>query len=159
MRIKIFKEGIYMSNGKFLYRDAKPSDYKEVASVIKEIFDFDVSEKNYMKYMEDDSVEIFVAESDERIAGVLCAEKQWHAFEGYTNYYLRNCGVLPQYREQGIYSKLISMIKEKAFNEGIHAIELTCGINRPLTHRFYLNHGFTIKKTLVFISELKEGSN
>lgn len=141
---------------RFKYRNAVETDYIQIKEIMKEIFDFNVTEQNYLEYMKDTNVEIIVAEDNEskEIAGVLCSERQWHHFAGYAIYYLRNCGVRERYRRNGIYATLIKMIKDKAKAEGIHAIELTAGMHRPDTHRFYLNNGFTIKKTLPFISEI-----
>lgn len=155
-----------------LYRAANADDYSQVKEVVSELFDIKVSMDNYKDYIEQKEVDVIVAEDlqydstnglkdtiDNKLigrylCGLLCIERQWIAFSNFTNFYIRNAGVRSRYRRKGIYGNLMKIVEQKAKFEHIHAIELTCSLNRSEAHRFYLNNGFNIKKTLVFINEV-----
>ena len=155
-----------------IYRDATVDDYSQVKEIVTELFGLDISLNNYKDYLAKKEVNVIVAEdsqydatkmskyaigyelTDRCLCGLLCMERQWIAFANYTNFYIRNAGVRGRYRRRGIYGNLVKIAEQRARSENIHAIELTCAAGRSEAHRFYLNHGFNIKKTIVFINEL-----
>ena len=118
------------------------------------VFGMQLKKENYEIYLADANNRIIVAEEDGRTVGCACIERQWNAFTDTTNLFIRNAAVDENYRRRGIYTRLNTFIWDIAQREHIAAIELTCADFRVDSQRFYLNHGYTHKKTKVFIREI-----
>lgn len=135
-----------------VYRKAEKSDYQGIQKLYKDIFGFSLTEDNYCKYLEDKNHTIWIAVCEE-CCGSICVEKNWDAFQDDFSYFLRNIGVASSQRKQGICTELLKRVIGMAQQENIKIMELTSANYRQEAHDFYLNHGFTIKKTTVFIHD------
>lgn len=137
------------------YREAQNNDYEELKRLYMNIFGFEMSKKNYEAYLEDEKNTILLAMCGEEYCGSICVENRWDAFRGESSFFLKNGGVYKKWRQHGIYTELIKIIRKMAEIENIKVIELTCADYREETQKYYLNHGFEKKKTTVFICEIE----
>ena len=135
-----------------VYRRAEKSDYSGLYKLYRDIFGMSMTEENYYKYIADETHTIWVAVCEE-YCGSICVEKNWDAFLDDSSYFLRNIGVALSWRKQGICTELMKRVMDMAKQENIKTIELTSANHRQEAHHFYLSHGFTIKKTTVFIHD------
>lgn len=136
-----------------IFRYAEKSDYTDLKKLYKDIFDLEISKKNYEKYLQDKTHTIILALCDEKICGSLCIERVWDAFKDETIFFLKNVGVAENWRRHGICTKLFKVVRELAIKENIKSIELTSADFRTEAHNFYLKQNFSKKKTTVFIWE------
>lgn len=136
------------------FRMADKADYSGVRDLMERVFDLQVRKENYEIYIADKNNQIIVAESGEGIAAITCIEKQWNAFADRNVLFIRYAAVDDNYRKRGIYTKINKIVWDIAKREGISSIELTCADFRKDSQRFYLGHGYTIKRTKVFIREI-----
>lgn len=135
-----------------IYRRAGTSDYQSLQKLYEDVFEITMTEENYGKYIADENHTIWLAECGE-CCGSICVEKNWDAFHDECTYFLRNVGVSPSWRKRGICTELLKRVMDMAERENIKSIELTSANHRQEAHMFYLSHGFTKKKTTVFIWE------
>lgn len=138
-----------------IYREAERGDYMGLKKLYKDIFCFDMTKDNYLKYIKDKDHIVLIALIGEEICGSICIERLWDAFHDELNYFLRNAGVSELWRKHGIFTELINLVMKRAKSENVKSIELTCADYRRDAHEFYLKHGFDKKKTTVFICETK----
>ena len=66
-------------------------------------------------------------------------------------YYLDSLCVLPQYRKQGVATRLIDALCEKVFSEGHNRVGLIVDFDNPNAERLYTSLGFQRIKTRNFL--------
>lgn len=141
----------------FAYRFADVHDYEKVKCVVDEVFHFHLLKENFVQYCNNPNHTILLALKDDQAVGTLCMEKQCDYFnDKHTIIFVKNAGVREAYRRNGVFKQLYAIAYEFAALTKVSAIELTCADFRKAAHCFYLNNGFTKKKTTVFIREIEE---
>ncbi len=141
----------------FVYRFANIYDFEKVKYVVDEVFQFHLSEENYVQYCNDPNHTILLAQKEDQAVGTLCMERQCDYFnDRHTIVFVKNAGIREEYRRNGVFKQLYAIAYEYAALTKAAAIELTCADYRTAAHCFYLNNGFTKKKTTVFIREIEE---
>ncbi len=148
---------MFIHDNGMIFRLADQSDYFGIRDLMKKVFNIQVEKENYELYIADKDNQIIVAESENNIIASVCIEKQWNAFTGETIIFMRNGAVDDNYRKRGIWTKINKIVGDIAKQENISSVELTCADFRVDSQRYYLDHGFTIKKTKVFIREIQLG--
>lgn len=140
----------------FTYRFAGIDDYESVKCIVDEVFQFDLLRDNFIEYYNNSNFKILIALKHEEPAGILCMEKQCDFFNNKcTIVFLRNGAIREKFRRNGVFKLLFTVAYEYAKSIRATALELTCANYRSAAHNFYLNHGFTKKKTTVFIREIE----
>ncbi len=141
----------------FVYRFADIHDYEKVKRVVDEVFQFRLLKENYVQYCNDPNHTILLVEKGNQAVGTLCMERQCDYFnDKHTIIFVKNAGIREEYRRNGVFKQLYTIAYEYAVLTKASAIELTCADYRTAAHCFYLNNGFTKKKTTVFIREIEE---
>lgn len=143
----------FEQNG-YTYRFADIHDYRNVKCVVDEIFQYDLAEDNYIEYYNNTDFKILIAMKCSEPAGLLCMERQCDYFNSRRIIvFVRNAGIREKFRRTGVFKQLFAIAYDYARSTGASALELTCANYRSAAHNFYLNNGFTKKKTTVFIRE------
>lgn len=138
----------------YIYRFANIYDYKNVKCVVDEVFQFNLLKEHFIEYYNNADFKILIALKDGEPAGILCMEKQCDYFNNKrTIIFVRNAGIREKFRRNGVFKQLYAIAYEYAKSIEAMALELTCANYRSEAHNFYLNNGFTKKKTTVFIRE------
>lgn len=146
---------MFICDNGLIFRLADKADYSEIKNLMETVFQMQVKKENYELYIADKNNQIIVVESENKIIASVCVEKQWNAFTGESILYMRNGAVEDNCRKMGVFTKMNKIIGDMARQERISTVELTCADFREGSQRYYLNHGFTIKKTKVFIREIE----
>ena len=140
----------------YTYRFADIHDYESVKCVVDEVFQFDLLKDNFIEYYNNSNFKILIALMGEQPAGTLCMERQCDYFNNKRIIiFVRNAGIREKFRRNGVFKQLYAIAYEYAKLMNAAAIELTCANYRSAAHNFYLNNGFTKKKTTVFIREIE----
>ena len=151
MRIK----AVDVDKNGYCYRNAKNEDYSIIADLLSSEFGISLSYDNFVKLLAIEDILFIVALDDGVCFGFISSEIQNDYFSGRKRMFIKYGAVRSEYRNKGVYKHLVETIKNKAIEEKASSIELTCAMHRSESHKFYFNNGFTIKKTFVFINELK----
>ena len=114
----------------------------------------DLQKDNYERLLASDNSHIIVAESND-VIGVLGFEVQNDLYNGKKKAFINSGAVELAHQKKGIYGTLVNIVKDFARKNEIATIELTCAMHRSNSHKFYFNNDCTIKKTFVFINEVK----
>ncbi len=146
---------MFIHDNGVIFRLADQSDYFGIRDLMKRVFKIQLKKENYELYIADEDNLIIVVESENNIIASVCIEKQWNAFTGESIFFIRNSAVDDNYRKRGIYTKINKIVWDIAKRENISSVELTCADFRENSQRYYLDHGYTIKKTKVFIREIQ----
>lgn len=144
----------FEQNG-YTYRFADTHDYESVKCVVDEVFQYDLLRDNFIEYHNNADYKILIALKDSEPAGLLCMERQCDYFNNKRIIvFIRNAGIREKFRRNGVFKQLYAIAYEYAESIEASALELTCADFRSAAHSFYLNNGFTKKKTTVFIREI-----
>lgn len=140
----------------YTYRFANLHDYGNVKCVIDEVFQLDLLEDNFIKYYNNADFRILIATKDSEPAGALFMERQCDYLKDQRIIlFVRYAGIREAFRRNGVGKQLYLLANEYAESINASAVELTCANYRIGAHNFYLNTGFTKKKTTVFIREMR----
>ena len=135
-------------------RFADVFDYFTLHRILNEEFGYDFSYEKYVYELLKNDLRILVADIDGNIVGTCEINLVKRFLAGFSNYFLTDVCVTPEYRGKCVGSLIVSAVRLLAKTEKIHAVELTCADYRIRSHGFYLNNGFSQKKTRVFINEI-----
>ena len=145
-----------LEQGGFTYRFASVDDYGKIKCVVDEVFQFDLLKDNFVQYYNNINHTILLALKDEEAVGTLCMERICDYFnDQHTVIFIRNAGIREKFRRNGVFKQLYAIAFEFAKSVHASALELTCADYRTAAHNFYMNNGFTKKKTTVFIREIE----
>lgn len=104
----------------------------------------DDSEEGVGKFLKRNPNTTFVAEIDGKIVGVIMA-----GHDGRRGF-IYHTAVLPEYRNQGIATKLVDAAMQALEEEGIHKVALVAFKRNEIGNTFWENMGFTIREDLIY---------
>ena len=136
------------------FRFASHFDYYDLSGLWNQEFGYVFPYSRYFSKIGKECIRILVAECKKKVVGAVVIETRAEHFENYDSYFLTEVCVLPAFQRNHIGFEMFNIIKLLAKKEGIHSIELTCADYRKKAHQFYLNSGYAVKKTKVFVQEI-----
>lgn len=119
-----------------IIRSMDSEDARQVAELEKATFSLPWSEKGFLDALQMENNILIVAEEDSKILGYICMYVSFDEGE------ITNVVVSPEYRGQGIGSRMMEYIFELARNKSIQRIVLEVRVSNGLAIGLYNKCGF-----------------
>lgn len=132
-----------MDKFKYVKYDSKYK--KEVLNLIKECFSVD--------YLKDVNNNTYIALYDNIVVGNISYQIIEDFYKGAIAYISYVC-TKKEYRNRGIAHNLLKLVENEIKKQNIYRIMLTSSYNRDETLKLYLNSGYKIKESNIFIKNI-----
>jgi len=126
---------------------------ESLKKIIKEAFDIKIENIDIKKCL-DNNIRFLCSYIDTKLVGLVMITKRYDPIKNIYSYYLDYVSVLKEYQNKGIGTKLIEEVESIARTEKVSYIEFTSSSKRVYARRMYLNLGYNLKDTGVFIKNL-----
>ena len=124
-----------------LLNELRKSGYREMGEAFKETPTTEMAVHKYFELVDKKGVYIFVADHDGEVVGLCVVYEIPKILDGNNRLLIEEMVIAPEFRGQGIGSKMIEFVEKMAGEIGIMYIKVTTG-TKLKANSFYQKHGY-----------------
>lgn len=132
------------------------SDINSLYILLNDIFNSGVKKELLYNLIDNKDIIDIVCKNNDIVIGHAMVEIRYDFFTGEKYFFLNYFCVDKDYRCHGIGSELLKELEKLAIDNDIDFMRFTSGNKRVEAHEFYINRGYIIRDTSVFIKYFKE---